>query len=72
MKTNEWLLSLHVYKLVSHWRSVKGLTQKELAEKIGTQQSAIARVERGKELPSLSFLTRIAEASGKRVEIRFK
>jgi transcriptional regulator with XRE-family HTH domain len=43
-------------------RLIKGLTQKELAEKAGTKQSNIARAESGAYLPSLSFLKRIADA----------
>ncbi len=38
-----------------------GLTQSELAEKLNTKQSSISRLERGKELPSLNFLLKIAE-----------
>ena len=53
-------------------RLKKKLSQKELAEKIGTKQSAISRFERGFVNPSISFLARLASALGKRlvVEIR--
>ncbi len=47
------------------------LTQKELAEKIGTNQSAISRLESGKYNPSMDFLMRIGRALNKRVEINF-
>lgn len=43
-------------------RSLRGLTQKELAKRAGTSQSSIARLEAGSTLPSLSFLMRIAKA----------
>lgn len=36
---------------VAHRRKAKGMSQVELAEKIGTQQSTIARIERGQMLP---------------------
>ena len=41
-----------------------GLTQQELAERIGTQQSAIARWESGRVSPSVSALAQIASATG--------
>lgn len=45
------------------------LTQSELADKMGTSQSTIARLESGKAAPSLSTLRRIANATGSRLEI---
>jgi DNA-binding XRE family transcriptional regulator len=47
------------------------LSQKELAEKIGTNQSAISRLESGKYNPSMDFIIRIAKALNKKVEINF-
>jgi transcriptional regulator with XRE-family HTH domain len=41
-----------------------GLTQAELAARIGTTQSAVARLERGGSTPSLERLTRIARCCG--------
>lgn len=38
-----------------------GLTQEGLAKKLNTKQSSISRLERGRELPSLSFLLKIAQ-----------
>jgi len=52
-------------------RIKKGLTQKELAKKIGTKQSVISRFESGNANPSLSFLKRLAEALDTRLDIRF-
>ncbi len=49
-----------------------GLTQRQLAERVKTQQSAIARLEDSDyEGHSLKMLERIAFALGARVEIRF-
>jgi len=48
------------------------LSQKELAEKIGTNQSAISRLEGGKYNPSIDFLTRIGKALNKKVVISFE
>ncbi|MEK7425813.1 MAG: helix-turn-helix transcriptional regulator, partial [Actinomycetota bacterium] len=40
----------------------KGLSQRQLAELVGTTQSAIARLEGGRISPSLPTLDRIANA----------
>ena len=53
-------------------RLKKGLTQKDLAEKIGTKQSAISRLESGAANPSLSFLKRLAEGLGCQISVRFE
>lgn len=47
-----------------------GLTQQELAERIGTKQPAIARLENGSAAPSFDMLGRLAEALGISFEIR--
>ena len=51
-------------------RREKNLTQKGLAELIGTKQSNISRLESGNYNPSLDFLQKIASAMGKRLEVR--
>jgi predicted transcriptional regulator len=43
-------------------RQERGFTQSELAKKIGTKQSAIARLEAGNVNPSLIFLGKLAAA----------
>lgn len=50
-------------------RSRANLTQAELAEKMGTSQSAIARLESGKAKPTLATLRRLAKATGMRLKI---
>jgi predicted transcriptional regulator len=47
-----------------------GLSQAELAERMGTSQSAIARLESGSSLPSTKTLLRFAEATKSKVEVR--
>ena len=47
-----------------------GLSQAELAQRMGTSQSAIARLESGQTLPSTKTLLRFAEATGSKVELR--
>ncbi len=49
-----------------------GLTQKQLAEKLGTKQSAIARLESGDANISLEHLEKIAHSLGLKLDIRLK
>ncbi len=53
-------------------RAAAGVTQAEVAERIGTTQSAVARLEsgRGKHSPSLATLQKYAHALGCRLELR--
>ena len=53
-------------------RAEQGLTQAQVAAKIGTTQSAVARMEsgRGKHSPSLATLSKYAEALGCKLEVR--
>jgi transcriptional regulator with XRE-family HTH domain len=52
------------WALVQEARSRAGLTQRELAERAGTSQAAIARIERGRQTPSLETLQKILRAAG--------
>ncbi len=49
----------------------RGLTQEDLAEKVGTKQSVISRLESGRGNPTISFLKKLADAFSSRLEIRF-
>ncbi len=53
-------------------RAAAGITQAEVAERIGTTQSAIARLESGsgKHSPSWATLQKYARALGCRLELR--
>ncbi len=46
------------------------LSQAQLAERMGTTQSVVARLESGRVLPSMKTLLRVAEATGTKPEIR--
>jgi transcriptional regulator with XRE-family HTH domain len=50
-----------------------GLTQAEVARRIGTTQSAVARLEAGggRHSPSIATLAKYAKALGYRLDIRF-
>jgi predicted transcriptional regulator len=49
-----------------------GLTQDEIAKRMQTTQSTIARLESGKTMPSMRTLTRYAEATGSRTVVRLE
>lgn len=51
-------------------RKESGMTQSQLAEKIGTDKSYISRVERGLTIPSISTFYRMVSAMGFTVELR--
>ncbi|MGL5361676.1 MAG: helix-turn-helix domain-containing protein [Bosea sp. (in: a-proteobacteria)] len=61
----EWLLALEVSKA----RARSGLTQGEIARRMGTTQSVVARLESGRSRPSMRTLERYAEATGSRVRV---
>lgn len=50
-------------------RLKKGLTQKDVAQKLGTKQSAIARLESGNVNPSLEFLHKVAQVMGYKLQV---
>lgn len=50
-------------------RTAANLTQAELARRIGTTQSAVARLEGGRVSPSFSTLRRYDEATGTRLTV---
>jgi transcriptional regulator with XRE-family HTH domain len=55
---------------VARLRILQGLTQEDLASRVGTKQPSIARLESGTFEPRLSFLRRVAEALGATLEVR--
>jgi ribosome-binding protein aMBF1 (putative translation factor) len=64
-------LNARVAQMIYAARTQAGLTQQQLAELIGTQQSVIARLEDADyEGHSLSMLQRIAQALNQRVDIQ--
>ncbi len=66
------VVTIDVAKSLHALRTDAGLSQRELAKKVGTTASAICRLEDADyERYSLSMLRRIAAALGRRVEIRF-
>jgi ribosome-binding protein aMBF1 (putative translation factor) len=51
-------------------RKRAGLSQAELAARMRTSQSAVARMESGQTLPSTKTLLRYAEATGSKIQLR--
>ena len=65
-------LNAVVAQLIYEARTSRGLTQKDLGDRIGTKQSAIARLEDADyDGHSLSMLQKIAGALNQKVEIKF-
>ena len=64
---DEFVLAAHFIKV----RSVAGLTQRELADRMKTSQVCIVRLKEGKQRPSMRTLNRFSEATGHRVVINF-
>jgi len=51
-------------------RNKAGLTQEQVAERMGTKQSAIARMESGRQKPSFKTIERYADATGHRAVVK--
>ncbi|WP_027719101.1 helix-turn-helix domain-containing protein [Desulfovirgula thermocuniculi] len=53
-------------------RIEKGLTQEELARRVGTRQAAIARFESGRANPTIGFLKKVAAALDADLEVELR
>ncbi len=63
MKTaSELTYSIQIGNFIQQTRTQRGITQAELAKRIGTSQSAINRIENGGQNLSMEMLARISEA----------
>jgi len=66
------VLNAEIARQIFVMRTRAGLSQRDLAERVGTSASAICRLEDGDyEGHSLSLLKRVAAALDRRVEVRF-
>jgi ribosome-binding protein aMBF1 (putative translation factor) len=68
---DEQIDRLELARTVRELREKMGLSQEELAAKVGTQQPGIARLESGRVVPTLEMLHKIALATGRKLEVRF-
>lgn len=57
---------------IAELREALRLTQGELGERIGSDQTSISRIEAGRVKPGTDILERIAEATGRRLVIDFR
>jgi len=53
-------------------RVCAGLTQEQLAQRMGTTQSTIARLEGGRRMPGVKMLEQLAKATGTRLIVKFE
>jgi transcriptional regulator with XRE-family HTH domain len=58
--------------LVREARRIAGLSQSELAARVGTTQSAVSNWERGRDVPRVDTLGRILQACGFEVDLTFR
>jgi len=62
----------NLFKHIRQFRILSGLTQKQLAEKIGVSSKTISAYETGRVLPPLPVLLRIAEVTNVNLESLIK
>jgi len=68
---DEYGKQLEIAYQILQLRRKKNMTQAELAKKIGTKQSNIARMETGQQNFSIDMLQRIASVLGKNLKVEF-
>lgn len=66
------LARLEPGRLVRDARVAAGLTQQQLAARLGTKQSVVSRWERGLDVPRVDTLARILDACGLEADVRFR
>ena len=59
-----------IVKALVQARTNANLTQKQIAERMGTTQSVVARIESGKPLPSLKSVIRYAAAVNSKIDLK--
>lgn len=68
-EANEQLSRMELVMALHKARKEAGLTQEQVAKRMGTSQTYIAAIERGRKNVSFSTIARFARACGKRVSI---
>ena len=68
-EVNEQLSHMELVMALHKARKDAGLTQEQVAQRMGTSQTYIAAIERGRKNVSYSTIARFARACGKRVAI---
>lgn len=65
-------LAYELAEQVRATRQAKGMTQKDLADAMGSTQSVVARLEAGGTAPSIATLQRVARALGVRLMVELR
>lgn len=58
-------------KFVKAMRKRAGMTQKELADRVGLERTSITNIERGNQTMNVQTINSIAEALGYEVRVKF-
>jgi len=61
-----------IVRQIINARKELNLTQDQLAQLVGTKQSNISRLESGEANPTIEFLSKVAQAMGKTLDIRLQ
>ena len=69
---NQHALEFAIAQQLISERLKANFTQKDVAQRMGTTQSVVARLESGAQLPTIKTIERYAHALGKFPELRFK
>lgn len=69
---NKYGKQLEISYQISQLRRKKKISQKELAERIGTTQSNVARIESGRQNFTINFLSEIASVLGSELKITLR
>jgi len=64
IQNRPYLLGMNIGNQIRHFRKQQGITQEELAQKIGVRQYSIARWEKGHNNPTPEKIGKIAEVLG--------
>lgn len=62
-------LALDLAQLVYDARTAAGLSQTELARRMGTSQATISQIEGGGQVPTVATLAKVARATGQDLQI---
>ncbi|MCA1726409.1 MAG: helix-turn-helix transcriptional regulator [Actinobacteria bacterium] len=62
---------MRLARALERTRRKAGLTQAEVAARMGTTQSAVSRAESGRVMPTIEFVDRFARATGQPLELDF-
>lgn len=70
--TNTPVRRAHIGQIIRAARTEAGLTQRQLAERLNTTQSAISRWESGNDVPRLDTLGDVLRACGIELDLAFR